>query len=451
MIHPIILKFGGTSVSSGKNVRTIEAIVQSTKGKNPVVVVSALSGVTDLLLSLGNTTPIEAKKILAMLYTKHKALIQELWHEKKSEAKMLSYIDKQLFDVAKLLRQQKRDRAWTDIVISHGEILSSYIISQWFLHSGIKSEQVIASNLIVTDTLFGNAEFLVEPTRQKARLILHPLINKGIVPVVTGFIGATLNGKITTFGRGGSDYSASILGFILDATEIQIWTDVNGVYTADPRIVSKAWQIPQISYAEASEMAYFGAKILHPRTILPATAKNIPVFVRNTLNPDHFGTRIDKAVVSSQGVTAVTSKKNVPLVSMYAAEMFLAHGFLSRVFAIFAKNNISIDLISASQVSISVTLDNKDGLENAIAEIEKFTKIHVIMNASVVSLIGEGIGKNQKILPFAFLLLEKNNISVKMVSFDAAHNSASFVMDGKHVENAVKILHHSMIEKKGNI
>ncbi len=441
MTHAIILKFGGTSVSSAKNIQTIVDIVKTAKHKNPILVVSALSGITDLLLSLKSATPKEAKTVISTICAKHKELIQQLWHDKKSEAIVLSYLEVQLDNIAKLLLQKKRDKAWTDAMISHGEILSSYIISKWLVDCGIASEQVVASRIIVTDTLFGNAEFLVGPTRKKTNAILQPLITKKIVPVVTGFIGATRDGKITTFGRGGSDYSASIIGFAIGASEIQIWTDVNGIYTADPRIVKTVHLISVISYKEASELASFGAKVLHPRTLKPVIFANVPLRVLNTFNPQGKGTLVTKIAEIKNPITAISHKKKVTMVNIYAIEMLHQKGFLARVYDIFAKNNISVDLVSSSEVSESIVLDNDENLSIAVEQISKFAHVTVKKDVGMVSLIGEGIVAKTKTIKEIFEVLDQENILVNMVSLGAIDINVSLVIQSDQVEKAVNALH----------
>src|SRR5436190_1053943 len=203
-------------------------------------------------------------------------------------------------------------------------------------------------------------------TKKNVKKNLLPLLKNGIVPVVTGFIGATKNGHTTTLGRGGSDYTASIIGYALQAEEIQIWTDVDGMYSADPRVVKDARFLSKISYREASEMATFGAKILHPRTIHPAISANIPVKILNTLHPEHPGTLVQKTKQTDADIAVVTCKKQTPLITLYATDMLFRKGFLSRIFDVFTKHHISVDLVSVSEVSVSVTLDNTNNLSEAI-------------------------------------------------------------------------------------
>lgn len=446
----IVAKFGGTSVSSSQRISTICKIVKNELDRKPVVVVSALSGVTDLLLSISNSTAFEKNKKIKQIKDLHFLLIKDFWQENQQAKEIHKYIEDKIAEIEEISKSIEFSKSTIDKLISYGEIMSSYIIAQALNSRGILSKPVIATELIVTDDCFGSSEFLLKPTKKKIISILEPLIKKGIVPVVTGFIGATKDGKTTTLGRGGSDYSASIIGFCLNAQEIQIWTDVNGIFTADPRIVKKAKKISTISYKEASELAIFGAKVLHPRTIRTATWSNIPVKVLNTFNIKDHGTLIVEKPNHLNPITAISSRKKITLINIYSTKMYLGKGFLAKVFDIFSKNNISVDLVSVSQVSISVTLDNDENLENAVKEISKFADVSVNRNLGTVTLVGEGISSSLSIIKQIFELFEKENIRVRMVSLGAIDINISLVINSEQVENAVVVLHDNLLLKTKN-
>ena len=437
----IIAKFGGTSVSAAENIHTIGQIVEKEKKEQHaiVVVVSALSGITDLLLGSAGLS--------AQIRHRHQDLVWKLWQNKQKREQIMGFIDKQLENANRLLSKKEKDKKLLDQIVSYGEIMSSYIVSNWLSECGMSSQQIIASEIIVTDSNFGSAEFLLNQTEKKAQKIISPLLKKGIVPVVTGFIGANEKGEITTLGRGGSDYSASILGLCLKASEVQIWTDVNGIFTADPRLVPSARPIKRVSYQEASEMAFFGAKVLHPRTIRPAVKAGIPVLVLNTFNPRHKGTLITNKTEKSGRVTALSFKKKVTLVTILAAEMFLAKGFLTRIFTLFTKQGISVDLVSASEVSISLTVDTND-LRNIIAAIGVFAKVTVIYDAAMVSLIGDGIGNTPHVLRDMFTILDKEEIEIKMISFGATNSNISCIISEKDFTKAVMRLHNDLLLRR---
>jgi aspartate kinase len=446
----IVAKFGGTSVSTKERILTITEIVRNTLSRKPVVVVSALSGVTDLLLSISTAPHSQTEKILREISALHRNLTEELFTDASEKENACSYIEDRLNEVRRIAKRRSFDKASLDKLVSFGEILSSYIIVHALDNMDMKAMQVVATDLIVTDDNFGSAEFLALPTKRNARKILIPMVKKGIVPVVTGFIGATRSGKTTTLGRGGSDYSASIIGYSLEAEEIQIWTDVDGIFSADPRLVENARLLKTVSYREASELATFGAKVLHPRTIRPAVKNGIPVRILNSFNIKSSGTLIMDKPAESNPIMAISSKNKITLVNIYSTDMLLQKGFLARVFQIFANKNISIDLVSVSEVSVSLTLDNDEHLDNVLAELSKFSSVTTTKNLGIVSLVGEGIVTSSSIIKLIFDILDKEKILVKMVSLGATNINVSLVLQQDQVEHAVKVLHNQLLLKLFN-
>lgn len=438
----IVAKFGGTSVSTKNNIQTIADIVTKEKKiYDVVIVVSALSGVTDLLL----LTASGDKDSIKLIKEKHARLIADLWRDQKVTEGLHVFVEECLAKVLDICKAKITDRKLLDTVVSFGEIMSSKIIATYLTNVGILAEAVVASDIIATDDHFGSAEFLPEKTKQNAESILLPLMNKNIVPVITGFIGATEKGEVTTLGRGGSDYSGSIIGFALNAFEVQIWTDVDGVFTADPRIVKTARPIPEISFEEASEMAFFGAKVLHPRTMRPAVKAGIPVRVLNTFNPSSPGTSIVKKEEKKSRITAITFKKKVVLLTIKAEKMFMSKGFLAKIFDLFREGDISLDLVSVSEVTVSLTLDMVDNLKDVVKKIEKFSRVDIDEEASVVSVIGEHIGRYPHAVRDVFSILDKKNIRVKMISFSAQNRNISCVIKNTRWEDAVHALHDGLL------
>lgn len=442
----IILKFGGTSVSSQKCLKTIANIVKKEKSREPVVVVSAISGVTDLLLLLINAKESDRRNILKKIELLHMNLIKSFSGKKRLE--IISYVEKCMGQLDRLSMSKRKDSSLQDEIVSYGEIMSSCIISYMLRSVSISAKQVIATSLIVTDNNFGAAEFLPEITREKAKKVILPLVEKGIVPVITGFIGATKDGKTATFGRGGSDYTAAILGYALNAREIQIWTDVDGIFTTDPKFIKDASVLSEVSYKEASELAAFGAKILHPKTIRPAISAGISVRVLNTFNPDGPGTLIKEKSEAAGHIVAIAAKRRITLVNLYSTDMLLSRGFLARVFAIFSKYNISIDLVSVSEVSISVSLDNDENLQKAVEELETFATISISRQLGTVSLIGEGIVNVRNILKNIFSTLDKAKIKVRMISLGATDINISLVLSSSEIDECVSSLHRAMIKER---
>lgn len=441
-----IAKFGGTSVSSASRIQTICEIVEKERNQQPIVVVSALAGVTNLLLSLPSVSQTDKTKVLQELREIHKNLIEDFFQDKKVQEDILSYVDSQLAALDEISKKNLEAKELLDSIGAFGEIISSFIVACALEAKGIAAQQVLATKLIITDDNFGSAEFLPKPTEIRMKKILKPLVKDGIVPVVTGFIGATRDGRTTTLSRGGSDYTASIVGFCLRAKEIQIWTDVDGIFTADPKIVKDAKLIKIISFKEAAELATFGAKVLHPKTLKPAMKANIPIRVLNSFNPLGKGTLIVAKPMFSHPIRAVCMKRNITLVNIYSEEMLLQKGFLARVFAIFAKNGISIDIVSVSEVSVSLTLDNDEMLKEAVRELRVFSIITIKRNNGIISVIGQGVSQSAHTISKVFSILAKENIPVRMVSIGATDiNISVVVVANKDVEKAVRKLHDIII------
>lgn len=443
MRKPIVVaKFGGTSVSTKDNIVTITGIIKKEKTLHDViVVVSALSKVTDLLLSVASGE----KDSIHSIKEKHYSLIADLWQDEGERKILCDFIDECFASVLDICNEKVSDKKMLDKVVSFGEIMSSKIIATYLTSVGILAKQIIASDVIVTDSNFGSAEFLPVKTKINAQNILLPLLSDSVVPVLTGFIGATENGETTTLGRGGSDYSGSIIGFAVNAKEVQIWTDVDGIFTADPRVVKNAFSIPEISFQEASEMAFLGAKVLHPRTMRPAAKAGIPVRVLNTFNPSSPGTIIVRKEERKSRITAITFKRKVVLVTIKAEQMFMTTGFLAKIFDIFKEANISVDLVSVSEVTVSLTLDMVDNLQETLKKIEKFSRVVIDEESSVVSVIGEHIGRYPHAVRDVFSILDKKNIRVKMISFSAQNRNISCVIKNTRWEDAVHALHDGLL------
>ncbi len=439
----IIAKFGGTSVSTQETIQTIGNIAENLRSQKPVLVVSAVSKITDTLLTAVNVPPQEQEKQISLVKEIHMALITSIF-PKKSQKEIVAYLMQSLLTIKQLL-PFANELDVLDTLVSQGEILSSYLITRALQERKLPARQIIATQCIVTDDHYGAAEFLPLQTKRNVRHLLVPLLKKGIIPVVTGFIGATKHGKTTTLGRGGSDYTASIIGFSLAASEIQIWTDVDGVYTADPRMVSSAKRLEKITFKEASELASFGAKVLHPRTIRPAITAGIPVRVLNTFHPEGKGTLITSDTTDCVGVRAVTCKKQVPVINVYSTEMLFSKGFLKKIFDVFSTYNISVNLVSVSEVSVSVTLDTNENISPAIRSLAKFTNISQIDNNGMVSLIGENIVNTPHLMKNIFLIFDKEKIPVRMISYGATNINISFIMPTQKIDKAVVLLHKNLI------
>ena len=445
----LVMKFGGTSVTNKASVEAIVALIHRELNRQPVLVVSALSGVTDLLVKLSE---VENKQdqllIIEQIKAKHSYWIQTIFEQQLPHNNVFLRIDEYLNELQTTLKAQhfgnKMQRH--DSIVAFGEKMSSFLLVTYLESHKINAKQVLATECIITTADFGNADFIDEPTQEHSQKTLLPLIKANIVPVVTGFIGATVTGETTVLGRGGSDYSAAIIGYAIGSEEIQIWTDVNGVYSADPRVINDAKLIQQLSYQEAAELAMFGAKVLHPRTIQPAVRSGIPVRVLNTFNLDNAGTLIEHASGSHDGmVKAITWRNSVPLLNIYSAEMFLSKGFLQKIFAVMANNNISVNMLSASEVSVSITLDNTGKLDQALTELNEFAETNYLDGYGSISLIGEKVMAMPMLMQEAFDLLDATATKVEMLSYNASNINLSMIVPSGKIAEIVPLLHKNFI------
>ncbi|MBI2657390.1 lysine-sensitive aspartokinase 3 [Candidatus Woesearchaeota archaeon] len=431
------MKFGGTSVGDADRIANVANIVKSNVKRNPVVVVSAVTKITDALIRLGKESAQgKGHETLEHIRKTHFEIIERLGMGKELLKEDLNELE----SLADQIRSSKGINEKTlDQIQSFGERMSSKIIASQLNKIGIKSQSFDSWQLgFLTNEEFGEAEPL-----DASYANLNKNIKKlDIVPVITGFIGKTEKGEITTLGRGGSDYTAAIIGAAAGADEIQIWTDVNGVMSTDPKIVANARTLEKVSFAEASELAYFGARVLHPKTILPAMKKNIPVKVLNSFNPENEGTVIvNMPYRDNNAVKAIAHKKNIALVNIDSTRMLGAYGFLARLFGIFDKYRKSIDVVSTSEVSVSLTIDSEENIGSILQELKEIADVELIRNKAIICIVGEGMRKTPGIAGRTFTALGKSKINVEMISQGASEINITFIVDSKDAEKAVRVLH----------
>jgi aspartate kinase len=336
-----------------------------------------------------------------------------------------------------------------DVVSSIGELLSSRVLAEYASSRGLKVQWVDARQVLITDDTFGKANPLWAEVETRAKKIIGQAVKDGFTVISQGFIGSTIDGVTTTLGRGGSDYSASILGVAADASRIEIWTDVDGMMTCDPRIVPAAKVIAQVTFQEAAELAYFGAKVLHPLTIKPAVEKSIPVKVLNTMRPDSPGTLIQadvadsdidpKNIPLSQRICAIASKKNITALFISSPRMLMAHGFLAKVFSVFDRHKTSIDLIATSEVSLSITIDSTENLDAIKEDLAEWGELKVLNNTAIVTVVGRQFRGSSGIAGEVFSAMKDINILV--ISGGASDINLSFLVLNEDADNAVKQLH----------
>jgi len=447
----IVMKFGGTSVGSAERIRGVVQRIRERAHRRPVVVVSALSKVTDLLvegaqLALARDPRMEA--IVGSIADRHQTVVHELFPSGKARDRLLAHLDLILSELRTLYTGVHYLGELTsrslDAIAGIGERLSFEIIASAASAGGLEARAVDAREVLFTDETFGRATPLMEATSGAVLKTLRPLVDQGSVPILPGFIGSTLKGVATTLGRGGSDWSASIIGAALPAEEIQIWTDVDGLMTVDPRVVPGAKVIPELSFDEAAELAYFGAKVLHPATIRPAVEKGIPVWVLNSIRPSAPGTLVAARVTGPPGPRAIAFKGGISVLLISQPRMLMAYGFVARVFAIFDKHHTPVDLIATSEVSISLTVDDPSTLPAVQADLEDLGEVEVIRNMAIVSLVGRGFVSQAGLAGRVFDALRE--VNVVMISFGASDVNLSFVVAEADAEKAVRLLHHEFFE-----
>ncbi|MBA3351560.1 MAG: aspartate kinase, partial [Blastocatellia bacterium] len=327
-----------------------------------------------------------------------------------------------------------------DAIVSYGEQLSSRLLAEVLKSKGVNARQVDSRRLIVTDDEYGAATPIIDETNELVKLELEPLIAAGEVPILGGFIAASRSGETTTLGRGGSDYSAALVAAALNARELQIWTDVTGVMTCDPRICGEARTIPVLSYEEAAELAYFGAKVLHPKTIKPAVDGGIPVRVCNTFEPAQIGTMVvGESGEAPNKIKSIAHKKNITILRITSARMLGSYGFMSAVFQVFERYRTVIDVISTSEVSIALTLDNAAEIDKIVAELRRLGDVEVEPGYSVICVVGEGLRASTGLASKIFSTIDDVNIA--LVSHGASAVNLTFVVREDVVADVIKKLH----------
>ena len=449
----IVMKFGGTSVANFEAITRTIFIIGGKLDQKPVVVVSALSKVTDLLYRISDAAAArdvdQTAQLMTELRSRHVNLASDLLEQspamKENAVTQVNAICDSLESLVNAVcavgELSDRNKA---IIISNGEILSSTIICFAMNAKGIRTNFIDARRMMVTNDEYLKGDPIVEEIEKRVPSIVNEAY-KGMDAVITqGFIASNLAGEQTVLGRGGSDYSASLIGMSVDAERIEIWTDVDGVRSADPRKVENTKYLEKISFEEAAEMAHFGAKVLHPLTIEPAVKKNIPIYVLNSMNPSGKGTAILRNELIEDGVKSVSFKENIKVINIFSMKMINTSGFLRRVFEIFSESKVSVDLISTSEANISVTVDALEDIDGVVEQLSGFADVIVDDDKSQVSVIGKNIVRLNGMLKKTFAPLKRTN--VYMISQGASFVNISFVVDREELTEVVKDLHYHLFE-----
>jgi aspartate kinase len=453
----VVMKFGGTSVADRDAIERVIAIVRAQRQadaqeeggdpRGPVVVVSALSGVTDRLLGIaaqaGAGDIDGARASIHDLHHRHvvvsEVVIDQARRGRLQETLAAEFAELERIVTALAVLREVSPR-WMDTIGAAGELLSSRIVTAALESHALPASWVDPRQVLITDGEHQAAAPQFTETTDALMAHADPVLAARRIPVTGGFVGATRDGVTTTLGRGGSDYSAAIIGACLGAAEIQIWTDVDGMLTSDPRVVDNPNVVPHISFAEASELAYFGAKVLHPATIQPAVAQNVPVRILNSRRPHARGTLITaERPVGDQPLTAVAAKKGVTVVDITSTRMLMAHGFLSRLFAVFERFRTPVDVVTTSEVSVSVTVDDARRLPDIVEALSGFAEVSCEPTMAIVCAVGDGLQRDPATA--ARVLAALGDVPMRMVSQAAGRRNITIVIREGDVGTALSRLH----------
>jgi aspartate kinase len=446
----VVQKFGGTSVADPEAIRRLIEIVRAARtrdARGPAVVVSAMSRVTDGLLgvadSAGASHLAEALSKTQLIRERHIATARELVSSSALDP-LVSHINAELDDLTDVIKAlavlREVSPRTLDVVAAVGELLSSRIVAAALTSAGVDAEWVDARQVIVTNNEHTRATPLGKETNDRLRSIVGPILDSGRVAVLGGFVGATLAGHTTTLGRGGSDYSGALVGAGVEASEIQIWTDVDGMLSADPRVITRAKLVDHLSFAEAAELAYFGAKVLHPSTILPAVERNIPVRILNSWKPAAAGTLITGAGSSTRkGLTGLASKRDVTVIDITSTRMLAAYGFLRQVFEVFERFTTAVDMVTTSEVSVSVTVDDIRHLDEIEEALSEFASVSVERNMSLLCAVGDVLQHEPEMAARVVGVFEE--VPLRMISQAASRRNITVVLRQADLPHAMERLH----------
>ncbi len=444
----IVLKFGGTSVGDAPAMLRTATIISERIERNPVVVISAMAQVTDQLMEaagLATERRVDAARIRSGdLAARHFSVLEEVTAagpgRDEAARRLHVFVTSLRGALDALSAGAVTPEQGTDLVAAHGELLSTTLLTAALRDRGVDAVWVDAREFMITDDAHGRARPCLPELAARGSRLLLPLIEAGRIPVTQGFIGETPEGITTTIGRGGSDFTATLLGGALGAEEIQIWTDVHGLMTADPRVVPGARPLAQVTYDEAAELAYFGAKVLHPAAIVPALEGGIDLRIRNSLAPEHPGTRISSEPGTNPGtVKSIASKRGISTLSVRSPRMLGAHGYLRELFGIFDRHEVVVDVVATSEVSVSLSLESGPVPEAVIRDVSKLGEVQVQEGRSIICVVGEAMRETPGIAARIFRAI--STLNVEMVSQGASRINVTLVVKDEDAAEVVRLLH----------
>jgi aspartate kinase len=443
-IPMLVMKFGGSSVADRAQIEKVQAIVRGRAARRPVVVSSAHKGITNALIAAGEAARTGAVDAAASVIAKQRAIAAELG----CPPSLLDPLFDELVDLCRGIRlvRELSPRS-LDTIASFGERMAVRVIADFFTRTGLAAKAFDVWDLgFVTDSAFGQARPL-PGYEARMREAFRRLVPDGYVPIVTGFVGKDAAGDITTVGRNGSDLTATLVAAGVGAEEVEIWSDTDGVMTADPRLVDGARNIPRMSFDEAAELAYFGSRVLHPETLVPAMARGIPVRVLNTNRADHPGTVIT-AVPDEAGrpVTSIAYKQGQCVLTVSSTRMLAQHGFLGRLFDVTARHRITVDVVATSEVSVSFTSDDKAALEAAMPELSTIGTCRLTTGKTILAVVGHRLPERAGAGAWVLGALARADVNVEMLSFAEGSINLTMVIDDASVDRAVRALHGTLFE-----
>lgn len=436
-----VLKFGGTSVGTAENMVAVRHIIDTPKPK--IVVLSAMSGTTNTLMQITECARIKNVTAISLLFStleqQYDQVIEQLLTNKSLKANTIEYVEEVFADINRLVKEAVFTKHTQDVIVAQGELLSTYIFCNFLKQEGLQAVLLPALEYMRIDNNNEPDNYYIR--QNVSRLICAE--NKNIIYITQGFICRDFEGRVSNLQRGGSDYTATILGAAIDASEVQIWTDIDGFHNNDPRFVEQTTALPVLSYDEAAELAYFGAKILHPQTVQPLREQKIPLRLKNTMRPKAKGTLVTHHP-KGEGVKAIAAKDGITAIKIKSARMLQSHGFLSKVFDIFARYETAIDMITTSEIAISLTVDNVTHLEAICKELTVFSQVSLDNNQSIICLVGNAVSSNEQ-TPQLFQILR--DVQVRMISYGGSNHNISLLIATEDKQKALQLLQEYMFKE----
>jgi aspartate kinase len=440
-----ILKFGGTSVGSVENMIAVRHIIDTPQSK--IVVLSAMSGTTNMLTQIADCARIrDFEQFLELsnaLQSQYDEVIDQLFTSKPIKAAVIGYVDEVFTEMERLVMENVFSRFISDALVAQGELLSTFIFSNFLKQEGLQAVLLPALDFMRIDSNQEPDKYYIQENVQ--RLIDQD--RTGIIYITQGFICRDFEGRVSNLQRGGSDYTATILGAAIGASEVQIWTDIDGFHNNDPRFVEQTQALPVLSYDEAAELAYFGAKILHPQTVQPLRAQKIPLRLKNTMHPNALGTLVTYKP-EGQGVKAIAAKDGIIAIKIKSARMLQSHGFLRKVFEIFERYETAIDMITTSEIAISLTIDDATHLLMIQKELTVFSQVTIDKEQSIICLVGNEVNRDTQ-TPQLFQLLR--DVQVRMISYGGSDHNISLLVATEDKQRALQLLQRYMFEEEGSL